>query len=92
MFKDQIGRNMEVYVDDMLVKSKKETEHVLDLEEAFLASRKYIMRLNPTTYVFGVKAGKFLGGMITSRRIKANSKKIWAILDMKPPKCLKDVQ
>jgi len=56
---------MEAYVDDMMVKSKEEGSHVEDLKELFLALDKYKLKLNPGKCVFGVKAGKFLGFMLT---------------------------
>ena len=61
MFNQQIGKNMEVYVDDMLVKSKEELAHLGDLEETFATLKKDQMRLNPSKCVFGVASGKFLG-------------------------------
>ena len=61
----QIGRNMEVYVDDMLVKSKEELVHLDDLKETFITLKQYQMRLNPTKCVFGVVSGKFLGFMVS---------------------------
>ena len=60
MFSKQMGLNMEVYVDDMLVKSKKGSSHLDDLRETFNTQRKYHMRLNPAKCVFGVLSGKFL--------------------------------
>lgn len=63
MFKTQLGRNMEVYVDDMLVKSRVARTHADDLQEAMITMRKYGMRLNPSKCAFGVQAGKFLGYM-----------------------------
>ena len=65
MFSRQIGRNMEVYVDDMLMKSRKAELHLDDLRETFDALRRYQMRLNPTKCVFGVSSGKFLGFMVS---------------------------
>ena len=65
MFSKQIGRNMEVYVDDMLVKSKKAGSHLDNLRETFDTLRKYQMRLNPAKCVFGVLSSKFLGIMIS---------------------------
>ena len=59
MFCRQIGRNMEVYVDNMLVKSKKAKQHLNNLRETFNILRKYQMRLNPAKCVFGVSSGKF---------------------------------
>ena len=64
-FSHQIGRNVEVYVDDMLVKSKDEANHLVDLKEAFNTLRKYNMKLNPTKCVFVVALGKFLGFMVS---------------------------
>ena len=58
MFNKQIGRNMEVYVDDILVKSKEELAHLDDLKQ-------YQMKLNPSKCVFGVASGKFLGFMVS---------------------------
>ena len=60
MFSKQIGRNMEVYVDDMLVKSKEELVHFDDLKETFITLKQYQIRLNPTKCVFGIASGKFL--------------------------------
>ena len=65
MFNKQIGRNMEVYVDDMLVKSKKELAHLDDLKETFTSLKKYQMKLKPSKCVFGVGSGKFLGFMVS---------------------------
>ncbi|KAL0420237.1 UNVERIFIED_CONTAM: hypothetical protein Slati_3046600 [Sesamum latifolium] len=61
IFRPQIGRSIEVYVDDMLVKSKKAEEHVKDLEETFSVLRKYKLKLNPTKCAFGVQGDRFLG-------------------------------
>ena len=63
---------MEVYVDDMIVKSVRGLDHHQDLEEAFGEIRKHNMRLNPEKCSFGVQGGKFLGFMITSRGIEIN--------------------
>ena len=65
MFSKQIGRNMEVYVDDMLVKSKEDLAHLDDLKEMFTTLKQYQMRLNPSKCVFGVASGKFLGFMVS---------------------------
>jgi hypothetical protein len=86
MFHDQIGRNVEVYVDDMLVKSKEDEDHLADLKETIQALRRYNMKLNSSKCVFGVSSGKFLGFMVSQRGIEANLDKIKAILEMSPPK------
>ncbi|KAL0451402.1 UNVERIFIED_CONTAM: hypothetical protein Slati_1118300 [Sesamum latifolium] len=92
IFRPQIGRNVEVYVDDMLVQSKKAKEHVKDLEETFSVLRKYKLELNPAKCAFGVQGGRFLGFMVTQRGIEANPLKIKAIIDMKAPTCLNEAQ
>ncbi|KAL0433276.1 UNVERIFIED_CONTAM: hypothetical protein Slati_2661900 [Sesamum latifolium] len=92
IFRHQIGRNMEVYVDDMLVKSKKAPDHVKDLEETFFVLRKYKLKLNPGKCAFGVQGGQFLDFMVTQRGIEANPSKIKAILDMKAPSSVNEVQ
>ncbi|KAL0293355.1 UNVERIFIED_CONTAM: Retrovirus-related Pol polyprotein from transposon [Sesamum radiatum] len=92
IFRPQIGRNVEVYVDDMLVKSKMAEEHVKDLEETFSVLRKYKLKVNPAKCAFGVQGGRFLGLMVTQRGIEANPLKIKAIIDMKAPTCFNKVQ
>ena len=92
MFSKQIGRNMEVYVDDMLVKSREELAHLDDLKEMFATFRQYQMKLNPSKCAFGVASGKFLGFMVSQRGIEANLKKVQAILNMTSPKTVKEVQ
>ena len=92
MFRDLISKSMEVYVDDMLVKSKEAEGHVRDLEECFAILRKYNMKLNPLKCSFGVGSGKFLGFIVNSRGIEANPEKIKALIEMKSPTKIKDVQ
>ena len=83
---------MEVYVDDMIVKSKTEDDHGDYLRKTFDILRAFSMKLNPNKCVFGVRSGKFLGFMISSRGIEANPDKIEAVLDMKPPQSIGEVQ
>ena len=92
MFRPQIGRNVEVYVDDMLVKSLDEEEHLDDLQEIFDTLRRFSMKLNPSKCVFRVSSEKFLRFMVSHRGIEANPEKIKAILNMKPPQSIKEVQ
>ncbi|KAL5575294.1 hypothetical protein UlMin_016993 [Ulmus minor] len=92
MFKQQIGRTMEVYVDDMLVKSLKADKHIDNLRESFEVLREYKMKLNPAKCAFGVTSGKFLGFMVNHRGIEANPAKIQALLDMESPRKVKEVQ
>ena len=86
MFRPQIGRNVKVYINDMLVKSLDEEKHLDDLQETFDSLRRHQMKLNPSKCAFGVSSGKFLGFMVSQRGIEANPDKIQAILDMKLPK------
>ena len=92
MFRPQIERNVEVYVDDILVKSLNEEEHLDDLQEIFDTLRRFSMKLNPNKCVFRVSSEKFLRFMVSHRGIEANPKKIKAILNMKPPQSIKEVQ
>nr|XP_025638006.1 uncharacterized protein LOC112733303 [Arachis hypogaea] len=92
VFHNQIGRNMEIYVDDMVAKTIKEISHCDDLSEIFKQIRTYNMRLNPEKCAFGVKGGKFLRFMLTSRGIESNPEKCSAILNMASPKTIKEVQ
>ena len=92
MFAPQIGRNVQVYVDDMLVKSRREEDHLEDLRETFDTLRSYNMKLNPGKCAFGVTVGKFLGFMVSQKGIEANPDKIRAIMEMTPPRNMKEVQ
>ena len=92
MFQKQIGATMEVYINDMLVKSTKADLHIAHLFEAFQILRNYNMKLNPAKCAFGVSAGKFLGFIVNHRGIEANPDKIKALLDMPLPSGIKEVQ
>ena len=92
MFAQQIGRNVQVYLDNMPVKSRREEDHLEDLRKTFDTLRSYNMKLNPGKCSFGVTAGKFLGFMVSQRGIEANSDKIQAIMEMTPLRNLKEVQ
>ena len=76
MFVRQIGWNVEVYIDDMLVKSKEEDHHLNDLRETFETLYLYKVKLNPSKCMFGVLSGKFLGFMVSQRGVEANPDKI----------------
>ena len=82
MFTHQIGRNVQVYVNDMLVKSIREDDHLNDLQETFDTLWSYNMKLNPSKCVFGVTTGIFLGFMVSQRGIEVNPNKIRAIMEM----------
>ena len=92
MFNKQIGRNMEVYVDNMLVKSKEKKDHLDDLKKTFNTLRPYSMKLNPSKCAFGVSSKKFLSFMVSQKGIKANPEKVRAILEMSSLKTIKEVQ
>ena len=79
MFEPQLGKIIEVYIDDMVVKSKKESEHVKDLERIFAVLREHQLRLNASKCSFGVGSGKFLGYMVTHRGIEVSPDQIKAI-------------
>ena len=83
---------MEVYIDDMLVKSTTTELHIAHLSEAFQILREYNMKLNPAKCAFGVSAEKFLGFIVNNRGIEANPDKIKVVLDMPPPSSVKEVQ
>jgi hypothetical protein len=89
MFQAQVGRNMEVYLDNMLVKSTESVSHAHDLYEVFKTLKQYKMKLNPAKYTFKVSSGKFLSYMVLSRGIEANLEKIQAILEMQSLKTMK---
>ncbi|RVW32255.1 Transposon Ty3-I Gag-Pol polyprotein [Vitis vinifera] len=75
IFKPLIGHTVEVYIDDIVVKSKTREEHVLHLQEVFHLLRKYDMKLNPSKCAFGVSVGKFLGFMVSQRGIEVSQTK-----------------
>ena len=83
---------MEVYIDDMLVKSATTELHIAHLIEAFQILKEYNMKLNLAKCAFGVSTEKFLGFIINNRGIEANPDKIRAVLDMPPPSNIKEVQ
>jgi ribonuclease HI len=88
----QIGRNVLTYVDDIIVKSTKQENHIADLQETFANFRQAGLKLNPDKCVFGVKNGKFLGCLVQTKGIKANQNTIEAILQMEPPNTKKGAQ
>jgi hypothetical protein len=91
-FKRQLNKNVEAYVDDVVVKTRNSDTLIADLEETFASLREYRWKLNPNKCVFGVPSGKLLGFIISHRGIEANPEKISAITNMKAPTCIKDMQ
>ena len=92
MFAHQIRRNVQVYIDDILVKSIWEDDHLDDLKETFNTLHSYNMKLNSKKCAFGVMVGKFLGFMVSQKGIEVNLDKIQAIMELTPPKNIKEVQ
>ena len=84
MFEPQLGKNIEIYIDDIVVKSKMVTEHLEDLGDIFDILRRHKLRLNASKCSFGMGSGKFLGYMVTYRGIEVNLDQIKAINDLKP--------
>ena len=85
MFEPQLGKNVEVYIDDMVVKSKLVFEHLADLTNIFEILRRHKLHLNAFKCSFGVGSRKFLGYMVTHRGIKVNLDQIRAINSLQPP-------
>ena len=79
MFEPRLGNNIEIYIDDMVVKSKAKSEHVNDLKNIFAILRKLKLRLNASKCSFGIGPGKFLSYMVRHRGIKVNPDQIKAI-------------
>ena len=92
MLIQQIGWNVEVYMDNMLVKCKKKDCNMDNLQETFKTLRLYNMRLNPSKCMFEVSLRLFLGFIVSQRGVEAKPDKIQAILEMTPPKNIKEVQ
>ena len=76
MFESQLGKSVEVYIDDMVVKSKLVSEHLADLSNIFEILRRHKLRLNASKFSFGVGSGKFLGYMVTHRGIEVNKTRL----------------
>uniref|UniRef100_A0A2N9FH02 Uncharacterized protein n=1 Tax=Fagus sylvatica TaxID=28930 RepID=A0A2N9FH02_FAGSY len=92
MFSELLGRTVEVYIDDMVVKSVKGKDHIEDLERVFGILRRHNLKLNASKCAFGVGSGKFLGFLVTQRGIEANPDQIAAIQGLQPPKNVREVQ
>ena len=92
MFESQLGKNIKIYIDDMVVKIKMVSEHLGDLRVIFEILRKYKLRLNASKCSFGVGSGKFLGYMVTHRGIEVNPDQIKAINNLRSLWNPKEVQ
>ncbi|GJZ75980.1 reverse transcriptase domain-containing protein [Tanacetum coccineum] len=91
-FQRQIGRNLEVYVDDLVIKSHTEEEIIRDITETFKTLRQINMKLNPKKCTFGMQEGMFLGYKVSTNGLKACPDKADAVLSLPSPRCIKDVQ
>uniref|UniRef100_A0A2N9ENB8 Uncharacterized protein n=1 Tax=Fagus sylvatica TaxID=28930 RepID=A0A2N9ENB8_FAGSY len=92
MFSSQLGKTVEVYIDDMVVKSVRAEDHLENLRAVFNTLRRHRLKLNASKCAFGVGSGKFLGFMVTQRGIEANPDQISAILELRPPRTVREVQ
>src|SRR3954463_4467108 len=90
--RDQIGRNVQVYVEDIVIKMYSANTLLDDMRETFAALNKYIIKLNPKKCAFSVLAGKLLGYMVSAQGIEANPEKVQAIARMQEPTDIKGVQ
>ncbi|GJR36598.1 reverse transcriptase domain-containing protein [Tanacetum coccineum] len=91
-FQKQIGRNLEVYVDDLVIKSHTEEEIIRDITETFKTLRQINMKLNPKKCTFGMQEGMFLGYKVSTNGLRACPEKADAVLSLPSPRCIKDVQ
>lgn len=91
-FAGQIGRNLEAYVDDMVIKSRTEEDMLWDIQETFGTLRSIGMKLNPKKCYFGMEEGQFLGHMVTRQGIRPSPEKLKEVMEMKPPVSIKEVQ
>ncbi|GKF45923.1 reverse transcriptase domain-containing protein [Tanacetum coccineum] len=92
IFEGKIGRNLEAYVDDMVIKSKTEPEMIKDVKETLLTLKKVNMKLNLKKCSFGMEEGKFLGYIVSSEGIRADPEKAKAVVNMPSPRNLKQMQ
>ena len=92
MFKPQLGRNIKIYIDDMVVKSKTESKHVNDLRDIFGILRRHKLRINASKCSFSVGSRKFLGYIVTHHGIEVNLDRIKAINDLQLPQNPKEVR
>ena len=82
LFHDMMHKEIEVYVDDMIAKSRTEQEHLVNLRKLFERLQKYQLRLNPTKCTFGVKSGKLLGFIVSQKGIEVDPEKVKTIFEM----------
>ena len=91
MFANQIGKTIEIYIDDILVKSKQSQDHISHLSMTFHILEKYHLKLNPTKCIFGALVGKFLGHLVSQRGIEADPSQMQDFLEMRSPTSKREV-
>ena len=92
MFSKHIGKKVEAYIDDMVIKSKKSKDHIEGMEEIFEVFRKFRMKLNPLKCAFGVSSGKFLRHVVSKKRIDPNPTQVKSLSEIEEPRIVRDVQ
>ena len=92
MFSKHIGRKVEAYIDDMVIKSKKSKDRVKDMEEIFEVFWRFRMKLNLLKCAFGVSSGQFLGHVVNKRGIEPNPTQVKILSEIEEPKTVRDVQ
>ncbi|XXG73192.1 hypothetical protein AAC387_Pa07g2152 [Persea americana] len=92
MFQAQLGKTVEVYINDMVVKSRESQDHLADLRQTFGILRQFQLKLNVSKCAFGVSSGKFLGSLVTRKGIEVNPDQITAIQELQSPTSTKQVQ
>ena len=92
LFHDMIHHEIEVYIDDMIARSQTGEEHLDHLHKLFERLKKYHLRLNPNKCTFGVRSGKLLGFVVSSKGIKVDPTKVKAIQEMPVPHSEKEVR
>ena len=92
IFHDILGKILEVYIDDVVIKSKQRCNHIADLRKVFKRMRHHKLKMNPAKCVFGVQAGDFLGFFIHQRGIEVSEDKAKAVINASPPRTKKELQ
>ena len=92
IFDEMLHNLVECYVDDLVVKSKKQPDHLIDLRQVFERLRKYQLKMNPMKCAFGVTSGKFLGFIVRYRGIEIDPDKIKAIWELPPPRNISELK
>ena len=92
IFHEHIRKTVECYIDDIAVKSRAKGDHIADLKTVFDIMRAHQLKMNPTKSFLGVASGKFLGFVITSKRIHLDQEKVHAVQEMQPLRNLRELR